>query len=72
MPRPPRPSLVTSCRMGNSEDDPGAETQMFRAYVEGADRPTTDFRSQRSRLPIGLAVVGVAVLVAVVVLILTS
>lgn len=57
--------------MGTSEEDPGAETQMFRAYVEGADRPT-DFRSPRSRLPLGLAIVGATVLVAVVVLILIS
>jgi hypothetical protein len=57
--------------MGNSEDDPGAETQMFRAYVEGADRPA-DFPSPRSRLPIGLAIGGAAVLVAVILLILIS
>lgn len=55
--------------MGHSDEDPGAETQMFQAFVDGADRET-DFRPSRPRAPVGLVVAGVAVVVGVVVLIL--
>jgi hypothetical protein len=53
--------------MGKSEHDPGAETRMFQAFVDSGDRPT-DFRSQRTRNPVGLAVIVAAVLVGLVVL----
>jgi hypothetical protein len=55
--------------MGYSEEDPGAETRVFQAFVDSADRPT-DFRSSPSRVPVVLAVVGAAVLAGVIVLIL--
>lgn len=55
--------------MGDSEDDPGAETQMFQAYVAGGDRPT-GLPTSRFRAPVALAVVGAVALVIVVVLIL--
>jgi hypothetical protein len=57
--------------MPHSEEDPGAETRVFQAFVDSADRPT-DFRSAQSRAPVALAIVGVAVLAAVVVLFLVS
>lgn len=55
--------------MGNSDDDPGAATQMFQAFVDRGDRPT-DFRSSRSRAPVVLALVVVAVVACVVLLFL--
>jgi hypothetical protein len=57
--------------MGYSEEDPGAETRIFQAFVDSADRPT-DFRSSPSRTPVVLAAVGAAVLACIVVLILLS
>jgi hypothetical protein len=60
-----------SCAMAHSEEDPGAETRVFQAFVDSADRPT-DFRSPQSRAPVALAIVGVAVVACVIVLILVS
>jgi hypothetical protein len=57
--------------MGNSEEDPGAETSVFQAFVDSADRPT-DFRSSKFRAPVALAVVGAAAVVCVIVLMLLS
>jgi hypothetical protein len=57
--------------MGRSEEDPGAETSVFQAFVDSADRPT-DVRSSRSRATVALAVVGAAVVACVIVLILLS
>lgn len=52
--------------MANMEDDPGASTQQFRAYVDGGRSPAAPDAGKRSPVPIVIAVVVAVVLVAAV------
>jgi hypothetical protein len=49
------------------EDDPGADTEMFRAYVEHGDGPDS---SASSGVPVGVLAGGAVVLMIVVVVLI--
>lgn len=50
--------------MANKEEDPGASTQQFRAYVDGGRSPAET--GGRSRVPAVIAAVVAVIVVAVV------
>lgn len=52
-------------RMANSEEDPGASTQQFRAYVEREPEGTSGTRSAAPLLIVGM--VAVVVVIAAIV-----
>ena len=51
--------------MANMEEDPGASTQQFRAYVDGGRSPA-EGTGKRSVVPIVIAVVAVVVVIAAI------
>lgn len=53
----------------DDRDDPGADTAMFRAYVDGDDEPAAAGPAANRTLLLAIAaVVAVAVLVAIIVM----
>lgn len=51
--------------MANMEDDPGASTQQFRAYVDDGRSPAAE-AGKRSAVPIVIAIIVAVVVIAAV------